>query len=124
MSDVNQHFRAILENNVGFGDGARWVEYARRHDFSPVQAIAVPRCPDCSGAPRRRTWGQYVHYSTLIHLLECTDCGLVWADAHLDPSVVRGHFEVTYKDDQYFRVARHAIFEHLVNVIDQSRTHT
>lgn len=119
MSDVNRRFRVILQNNVGFSDAERWVEYAREHEFRPVRASAVTRCPDCAAAPRARTWGQYIYYSTLLRLLECEGCGLVWADAHLDPDIVRAHFEITYKDDQYFRVSRQPIFAHLVGVIDR-----
>jgi len=108
----------LLEHNIGFADPARWVQYARSHGFRPVKAVKVPRCPDCSGAPRSRSWGQYIYYSTLISSLECTACGLVWADAHIPPNIVREHFEVTYKDYGYFRMSRYAIFQHLVNVID------
>jgi SAM-dependent methyltransferase len=117
MSDVEQQLRAVLENNIGFDDSARWLEYARNHGFRPVKAVKVPTCPDCSGAPRARAWGQYVYYSTLLRLLECAECGLVWADARIDPDIVRQHFEAAYKDDRYFRVGRRAIFEHLVTVI-------
>jgi 2-polyprenyl-3-methyl-5-hydroxy-6-metoxy-1,4-benzoquinol methylase len=78
----------------------------------------VRNCPDCSGSPAERTWGQYIYYSTLFHLLECADCGLVWADAHIDPETIRGHFEVAYKDDEYFRVSRRPIFDHLTSIID------
>jgi SAM-dependent methyltransferase len=59
-----------------------------------------------------------VYYSTLIRLLECERCGLVWADAHINPDTIRQHFEVTYKDDEYFREERRLIFEHMALVID------
>jgi 2-polyprenyl-3-methyl-5-hydroxy-6-metoxy-1,4-benzoquinol methylase len=118
-SPAEHDMRVLLQHNVGFDDSPRWVDYARSHGFSPVKATRVERCPDCSGSPGPRTWGQYVYYSTLIHLLECADCGLVWADAHIDPATIRGHFEVAYKDDEYFRVSRRPIFDHLVGVIDE-----
>lgn len=115
---VEHDMSEVLRHNVGFEDGARWIDYARGHGFAPVKATTVVACPDCSGPPRDRSFGQYVYYSTLIHLLECVDCGLVWADAHIDPATIRGHFEVAYKDDAYFRVARRPVFDHLTRVID------
>lgn len=119
MQEIENRIRAVLQNNVGFENISDWMEYAIKHDFRPVKAVRVPHCPDCSGAPRSGTWGQYVYYSTLIHLIECGSCGLVWADANIDPSTVLDHFEVAYKDNRYFRVSREAIFEHLSNVISR-----
>ena len=119
MPETEQRVRAILEHNVGFQDPQRWIAYASAHAFKEVRAHKVVRCPDCAGTARGRPWGQYVYYSTLIRLEECAGCGLVWADAHIDPDVVRAHFEVAYKDDQYFRDVRRATFEHLVDVIDR-----
>ncbi len=107
-----------MESNTGFDEPALWMDYAQRHGFKPVKAVKVPRCPNCSAAPRRPVWGQYVYYSTLIHLLECEHCSLVWADAHIDPEIIRRHFEGAYKGDAYFRESRNAVFEHLVAVID------
>jgi 2-polyprenyl-3-methyl-5-hydroxy-6-metoxy-1,4-benzoquinol methylase len=111
--------KTVLQHNVGFDGNSRWIDYAHRHGFKPVKASRVRNCPDCSGPAGERTWGQYVYYSTLVHLLECADCGLIWADAHIDPETIKGHFEVAYKDDEYFRVARRPIFEHLTGLIDE-----
>lgn len=61
--------------------------------------------------------GQYIYYSTLIHLLECENCGLIWADAHIDQNTIRGHFEGAYNSEEYFRVSRHPILDHLASVI-------
>lgn len=118
MSKDREQLQAILQHNTGFDEPAIWIDYARRHDFERIGAVKIPRCPDCSAARRRRVWGQYVYYSTLIHLLECTHCGLVWADAHINPDTIRRHFEVAYKSDGYFRESRNAIFQHLATVID------
>jgi len=118
MSKEDEQLQAILEHNTGFDEPAIWIDYARSHDFKRVAATKVPRCPDCSGAPRSRLWGQQVYYSTLIRLLECEKCGLVWADAHLNSNTIRQHFEVAYKKDEYFLESRNAIFEHLATVID------
>jgi len=119
MSESDERYRAVLTHNVGFDEPERWLGYARSHGFREVDAVPVPRCPDCGGEPGRRAWGQYVYYSTLIRLRECAACGLVWADAHISPDVVRQHFEHTYKDDEYFRMQRRPIFRHLAAVIDR-----
>ena len=113
----DSRLRSILAHNTGFDDPDRWIEYARNRGFKSIMAQNAPTCPGCGGAPRARWLGQYIYYSTLIRLKECAACGLVWSDALIDPSVVRQHFEAAYKDDEYFRVSRRAIFEHLCDVI-------
>jgi len=118
MAKLKRDYRAILERNLGFNGNTRWMRYARQHGFKEVKARRIRRCPDCGGRPRPQAWGQFVYYSTLIRLRECSDCGLVWGDAHLDPGVVRKHFDVVYKDDTYFRVSRRRIFRHLARIID------
>lgn len=117
MVEAERDMRAVLSENVGFKDSDCWIEYARRHNFKAVKATRVGVCPDCAGRPRGQTWGQYIYYSTLIHLLECANCGLVWADAHIDQNTIRGHFEVAYNNQEYFRISRHPILDHLASVI-------
>ena len=107
---------AILRQNVGFDDPERWVDYAARHGFRPTAATPVPNCPDCGRAPAERL-GQYVYYSTLIHLMRCGSCHLIWSDVHLDARIVSEHFERAYKDRDYFRRARAWIFGHLAATI-------
>lgn len=119
MAKLKRDYRTILERNVGFNGNSRWMRYARKHGFKEVKAARIRRCPDCGGRPLPKTWGQFIYYSTLIRLLECSECGLVWGDVHLDPHVVRTHFDVVYKDDKYFRVSRRRIFRHLARVIDR-----
>ncbi|HVT40008.1 MAG TPA: methyltransferase domain-containing protein [Gemmatimonadaceae bacterium] len=106
----------LLEHNTGFEDPALWADYAGSHGFQRVAAVKIVRCPDCSAEPGR-SYGQYVYYSTLIRLRECTRCGLIWSDAHIDSRVRRAHFETAYKGDVYFRERRLAIFQHLSRVI-------
>lgn len=108
----------ILRHNTGFDEPWSWVGYAAQHGFRAVRARKVDRCPDCSSEPCG-AHGQYVYYSTLVHLLECAACGLIWADAHIDPLVLRAHFEIAYKEDRYFREGRAPIFRHLAGVIDE-----
>lgn len=119
MAKATRDYRTILERNIGFNGNTRWMRYARQHGFKEVKGARIRRCPDCGRHPRRTTWGQFVYYSTLIRLLECSACGLVWGDVHLDPGVMRRHFDVVYKDDRYFRVSRRRIFRHLARLIDQ-----
>lgn len=118
MAKAKRDYRLILERNVGFNGNKRWMQYARQHGFKEVKGTRIRHCPDCGGRPLPRTWGQFVYYSTLIRLLECSECALVWGDVHLDPGVVRKHFDVVYKDDTYFRVSRRRIFRHLARLID------
>lgn len=118
MPPAPDEMLGILRENLGFDHPEAWLPYARKHAFKRVAATPVRTCPDCGGEARR-TWGQYAYYSTLIRLRECGRCGLVWADAHIDPGVLRQHFEVVYKDEDYFRSARSAIFEQLAGIADR-----
>jgi len=108
----------ILRQNVGFDSPQRWLDYALKHAFQRVHAVPITECPDCGSSPRRQL-GQYVYYSTLIRLRECANCGLIWADAKLPPSVVGRHFDRVYKDDLYFVKARRLVFSHMAELIDQ-----
>jgi SAM-dependent methyltransferase len=63
--------------------------------------------------------GQYIYYSTLIHLRRCATCDLIWADAHLPADVLAQHFEAAYKDREYFDIGRARIFGHLAAEIDR-----
>src|SRR4051812_32616091 len=109
---------SILRTNLGFGNPDDWVDYAMQYDFKQVSATPITTCPDCGSSPRGDL-GQYVYYSTLIRLLRCRSCDLIWADAHIDPDVVRAHFEVTYKDRDYFLRSRAEIFGQLVGEISR-----
>jgi 2-polyprenyl-3-methyl-5-hydroxy-6-metoxy-1,4-benzoquinol methylase len=106
----------MLRHNLGFESPEAWVDYAIEHSFAKTRATAVPSCPDC-GAPPGRTVGQYVYYSTLIHLRECARCFLIWADAHIDPQVLQAHFDRAYKDREYFAAARSWIFQQLARLV-------
>jgi 2-polyprenyl-3-methyl-5-hydroxy-6-metoxy-1,4-benzoquinol methylase len=118
VSDDRASALSVLRHNVGFDVPELWVDYALRHGFRRVKATNVVRCPDCGGQSKRSI-GQFVYYSTLVRLVECDTCGLVWADTRLDPSVLMEHFEGAYKDDEYFLQARRAIFDQLAGLIDR-----
>src|SRR5262245_18903031 len=108
MSSDREDIINVLRHNTGFDEPELWADYALRHRFKPVQATKITQCPDCDANPSR-TLGQFVYYSSLLHLLLCSRCGLIWMDAHIDPLVMDEHFERTYKDDTYFGVHREAI---------------
>ncbi len=110
----------LLQANQGFTDPESWVGYAIQHNFKRVEAESVPTCPDCGGHPATGTVGQYIHYSSLVRLLRCQSCSLIWADARIDPAVILSHFEVAYKGNSYFEFQRGSIFRHLQDRIDQA----
>jgi len=114
-----EKYKNILKNNVGFNDIELWLRYAALNNFKQVNAKIVRKCPDC-GADSKRTLGQYVYYSTLIHLLECAKCSLIWSDAHIDPDIIDHHFEMAYKEEEYFHDQRSNIFKHIATVIDRN----
>lgn len=122
MSKSREEALAILRQNVGFEDPEQWVDYAVRHGFKRSHATPVPVCPDC-GQPPAGQLGQYVYYSTLIRLLRCGSCHLIWADARLDSSTVIEHFETAYKDREYFRQRRSSIFRQLIGELDRLTPH-
>jgi len=114
-ADDARHWLDVLTHN-GFDDPERWVSFARQHGFRRVRAERIERCPDC-GDPSSCSLGSYVYYSTLIRLERCRGCGLIYADAHIDPVSVRDHFEKAYKDEPYFRIQRRPIFESIARLV-------
>ena len=112
----------ILTHNAGFTRPEQWVDYAVRERFRFVRATTVIDCPDC-GEPTGRILGQYIHYSTLIRLRECRQCGLIWSDVRIDWEVVRSDMERTYhkqSDVDYFTSQRLPVFKHLSRLIDEA----
>lgn len=118
MATAQKEILKILQHNTGFARPELWVDYALNHAFQPIKAVRITTCPECGGPPNRSV-GQFVYYSTLITLLECGHCWLIWADARIDEGVVRRHFEEAYKDETYFAEDRKAIFEHLAAIVDK-----
>lgn len=116
---IRGYSRKLLEGNHGFEDPAQWLDYAIKKDFRAIKARPIPQCPDCSGSAAGAI-GQYVYYSTLIKLKHCGGCGLIWADASIDPAVLNVHFEVMYKDEAYFEEKRKDIFAQLASIISKS----
>lgn len=106
----------LLRHNGGFDRPEEWVDVARRERFRRVSSFPIAACPDC-GHAHHALVGQYVHYSTLIKLLRCPQCDLIWADRRLADDVVQDHFEHAYKDEAYFQITRKQVFEHLCDLI-------
>src|SRR5262245_16256578 len=107
----------LLRHNHGFSEPEKWVGYGLAHDFEPIRASKLDGCPDCGGTDHR-LMGQYVYYSTLARLNECATCGLVYSDARIDPDVIRHHFELVYKDEEYFRLGKRRVFAQLARLTD------
>lgn len=115
---VRAEAMALLRHNSGFVEPELWVEYAIKHNFRRVDSTRLPFCLDCGANPGEEL-GQFIHYSTLLRLLVCSRCSLVWADARIDPDVVQRHFEAAYKDDAYFEVERQAAFSQLAAIVSR-----
>lgn len=100
----------------GFSPPERWVEFATRNRFKYVPSERLSGCPDCD-APSTERLGSFVYYSHLVHLTHCRSCDLVFTDVRIAPSVIAAHFEVAYKDEEYFQRRRRDIFAHTCSVI-------
>src|SRR6185503_11891317 len=112
----------ILTHNAGFSRPEKWIDYAVRERFRFVRATTVIDCPDC-GEPVGKILGQYIHYSTLIRLRECRQCGLIWSDVRIDWDVVRSDMERMYhrqSDVDYFTSQRLPVFKHITGMIDKA----
>jgi SAM-dependent methyltransferase len=116
VDSARREILEVLRHNHGFDEPETWVDLALRQSFKRVAASPLNACPDCGALPGD-SFGSFVHYSTLFTVLLCCDCGLYWADAIIDPEVTERHFESHYKDEEYFRWERQAIFRDLVELI-------
>ena len=117
MERNRQHVLELLEAN-GFDEPRKWVAYAESHDFKRVPSEKIVECPDCHSTSFE-VLGQYVYYSTLIHLKRCRNCDLVFADVRLDPGTLESHFETAYKDETYFLRERRFIFRQISKCVDR-----
>lgn len=106
----------VLKSNIGFDTPEDWVDFAFERNLKLVPAVRLVQCPDC-GQPPQKVFGRYVYYSTLIRLIDCEACGLIWADARLEHSIIQQHFESAYKDAVYFANERSGVFHQLVDIV-------
>jgi 2-polyprenyl-3-methyl-5-hydroxy-6-metoxy-1,4-benzoquinol methylase len=117
MNDAKQKMLEVLQNNKGFIHPEKWIDYGLLHNFRRVEAEELYECPDCRCGSLAAI-GQYVYYSTLVGLRECTQCGLLFSDKRIDSRVIQSHFEQTYKEETYFRNSRRRIFEQIAALAD------
>jgi 2-polyprenyl-3-methyl-5-hydroxy-6-metoxy-1,4-benzoquinol methylase len=101
----------------GFEVTKHWLKRAKRGGLKRVEAERLDRCPDCEALSFRKI-GQYIYYSNLMSLRECLGCGLIFSDTRLPSELTSAHFESTYKDENYFTIARRTIFDEIAELID------
>jgi 2-polyprenyl-3-methyl-5-hydroxy-6-metoxy-1,4-benzoquinol methylase len=107
----------VLRFNKGFTHPEKWIEYGINNDFKKIKSTKLEECPDC-GSQSSECYGQFVYYSTLINLVKCSHCGLIYIDTRLDPEVISAHFEFAYKDEKYFEQKRYRVFKQIVRIAD------
>jgi len=117
MDKQKQKMIELLQFNKGFSCPGNWINYGIKHNFKKVKADKIEKCPDCA-AQSLNFIGQYVYYSTLVKLLECAHCQLVFSDTRIDAQVIQSHFEQAYKDEIYFKHKRRRIFEQISGLAD------
>lgn len=106
----------VIRGNFGFDEPEAWLTIAARDGFEPVEVEPIERCPDCGAAPKGVV-GRYVNCSSLLSLLECGRCELIWVNGRIEERLRRRHFEVAYKSTEYFQSARHRIFRDLTQLV-------
>lgn len=117
MEEREHEMLELLRFNKGFTHPEKWIQYGLLHNFKKIQADQLEKCPDCNTGSLEFV-GQYVHYSTLMSLQTCTECGLVFSDKRIDLRVIQLHFEQAYKDEVYFLDGRRRIFEQISRLAD------
>lgn len=119
MQEQESRMLKVLQLNRGFTHPEKWIEYGITHKFETTKAEKFEKCPDCS-TQSFGFIGQFVYYSTLVNLLECYHCGLVFTDTRIDSEVISAHFEHAYKDEEYFAHRRHRIFQQIARIADEA----
>lgn len=114
----HQDIVEILKHNGGFSRPEEWIQYAKRHHFRKVPSRKLEVCPDCNSRSRKKL-GQFIYYSNLICLYECSGCDLVYTDTVIEHGTIEKHFECTYKDEHYFDDMRKYVFEEIADLVEQ-----
>lgn len=115
---MEKKYSEIVKSNHGFDYPEIWIQYAIEKKFTKVKGEKILSCPDCSNEKTTKI-GQYIFFSTLIKLLECQNCGLIYSDFRLDASIIKKYFENAYKDEKYFVVLRRKIFRQILNIVKE-----
>jgi SAM-dependent methyltransferase len=109
-------FLNILKSNIGFDEPERWLEFAQANNFQRVPAEHLRACPHCNSSGGD-TLGQYVYYSSLMRLVRCNECDLIYSDVRLNSNTIREHFEKAYKDSAYFEISRKPVSDQVARII-------
>ncbi len=116
MKEQAARMLKILHFNKGFDNPEKWVHYAISNHFEKVNAIKLNSCPDC-GSETSILRGQFIYYSSLARLQECSRCGIIFSDIRIAPEIIQYHFEQSYKDEAYFLQKRSRIFRQITNLV-------
>ena len=117
--DDSSYYLAVLKHNQGFDEPTEWLDYAMDNNFLKNKAVKRAECPDC-GHAKFNEIGQYIYYSHLMKIKECSHCSLIFSDVLLNRDTLIRHFESAYKDDFYFEEKRRTIFEQLSGILSNS----
>ncbi len=114
---ISSQKKELLLANKGFEKVFEyWIPLVDSFSITSVPSEWRSTCPFCeSGDYIVR--GQYLYYSNLIRLRECSSCSLVYSDILIDDSYIKEHFEEAYKDDGYFLLERQDIFNELCDIV-------
>jgi len=119
IDDHKKQMLEILRGNGGFDNPEKWVDYGISNNFTRVKNEKLKTCPDCS-SNHFRFFGQFVYYSSLVRIQECTNCGLIFTDTRIDSEVIRFHFQQAYKDEEYYQQGRLRIFKQISKLADKA----
>lgn len=116
-SECQINSKAILKGNIGFeGLEDLWLPYVASLGIKSVKAVLRSSCPYCSSG-KYTSISQYLYYSTLLRLNQCSQCGLIYSNALLNNEVTSAHFEDAYKDQSYFHYERAEIFKQISEIV-------
>jgi len=93
-----------------------WLPIALAQNFSFIKTKELKECPFCH-SKILTPLGKYFYYSNVITLYECHQCSLYFTSPRIDKSVIKTHFEFTYKDIYYFERLRLPVFQQILSII-------
>jgi 2-polyprenyl-3-methyl-5-hydroxy-6-metoxy-1,4-benzoquinol methylase len=112
--------KRLLLSNKGFEHSLDdWIPLVDTCNINQIPSEWRLNCPYC-GCEKNRVVGQYLYYSNLPRLRSCLNCSLVYSDILIDESVLLEHFEIAYKDEEYFLSERMEIFREICQEVVQN----